>query len=35
MDGNRVDFGFVVARNGGMVGSGVMIREGTGRRRRR
>ncbi len=34
-DGNRIDCGFVVERNGGMVGGGVMIREGTGRRRRR
>jgi len=34
-DGNRVDCGFMVERNGGMVGGGVMIREGTGRRRRR
>lgn len=35
MGGNRIDFGFMVERNGGMVGGGVMISEGTGRRRRR
>ncbi len=35
MGRNRVDCGFVVERNGGMVGGGVMISEGTGRRRRR
>ncbi len=38
MEGNRIDFGFMAERNGGMgemVGSVVTIREGTGRRRRR
>ncbi len=29
-----IDFGFMAERNGGMVGGGVMISEGTGRKRR-
>ena len=35
MGWDGIDFGFMVERNGGMVGSVVMISEGTGRRRRR